>query len=89
MDKMIPNWEEIEAEAKTIFGLQSQLIETVKKNQGNQLISEITAQTKALRKPQDKAIKQLLDAIAAATKEYQLNKNATQNPATPTQRQSR
>ncbi|CAA9890832.1 N-6 DNA methylase [Candidatus Methylobacter favarea] len=30
---------------------------------------------KALRKPQDKLIKQLLDVIAAAAKEYQLNKN--------------
>ena len=30
---------------------------------------------KHLRKPQDKLIKQLLDAISTATKEYQLNKN--------------
>ena len=30
---------------------------------------------KALRKPQDKLIKQLLDTIATATKELQLNKN--------------
>jgi len=30
---------------------------------------------KALRKPQDKLIKQLLDLIATAAKEYQLNKN--------------
>ncbi len=30
---------------------------------------------KALRKPQDKLIKQLLDVIATAVKEYQLNKN--------------
>ncbi len=30
---------------------------------------------KGLRKPQDKLIKQLLDAISTATKEYQLNKN--------------
>jgi len=54
---------------------QSELIETVKNNQGNNLISEITVQTKALRKPQDKLIKQLLDAISTAAKEYQLNKN--------------
>ncbi|RYE58574.1 MAG: SAM-dependent DNA methyltransferase [Sphingobacteriales bacterium] len=31
--------------------------------------------TKALRKPQDKLIKHLLDAINSATKEFQLNKN--------------
>jgi type I restriction enzyme M protein len=58
-----------------VLKMQSELIETVKKNQGNQLITEITVQTKALRKPQDKLIKQLLDAISTATKEYQLSKN--------------
>lgn len=75
IDKIIPNWKEIEDDAKTIFEQQTQLIETVKKNQGNHLITEITVQTKALRKPQDKLIKQLTDAVGTATKEYQLNKN--------------
>ena len=75
IDKIIPNWKEIEDDAKTIFEQQTQLIESVKKNQGNQLIAEITVQTKALRKPQDKLIKQLTDAVGTATKEYQLNKN--------------
>ncbi|MBK8805199.1 MAG: N-6 DNA methylase [Bacteroidales bacterium] len=75
IDKIIPNWDEIELEAQAIFVQQTQLIETIKKNQDNQLITEITVQTKALRKPQDKLIKQLLDAIATATKEYQLSKN--------------
>ena len=75
IDKIIPNWKEIEDDAKTIFEQQTQLIESVKKNQGNQLITEITVQTKALRKPQDKLIKQLTDAVGTATKEYQLNKN--------------
>ncbi len=75
IDKIIPNWKEIEDDAKTIFEQQTQLIETVKKNQGNQLITEITVQTKVLRKPQDKLIKQLTDAVGTATKEYQLNKN--------------
>lgn len=75
IDKMIPNWKEIEDDAKTIFEQQTQLIETVKKNQGNQFITEITVQTKALRKPQDKLIKQLLDAISTAAKEYHLSKN--------------
>ncbi|MDZ4205126.1 MAG: class I SAM-dependent DNA methyltransferase [Bacteroidales bacterium] len=58
-----------------ILNKQTELIDTVKKNQGNHLITEITVQTKALRKPQDKLIKQLLDAIGTAAKEYQLNKN--------------
>lgn len=58
-----------------ILNKQTDLIETIKKNHGNHLITEITVQTKALRKPQDKLIKQLLDAIATATKEYQLSKN--------------
>lgn len=38
-------------------------------------LSLFTSQCKALRKPQDKLIKQMLDAISTATKEYQLNKN--------------
>ncbi|MCF8340734.1 MAG: type I restriction-modification system subunit M [Chitinophagaceae bacterium] len=75
IDQLIPNWVEIEAEAKTIFAQQTQLIETVKKNQDNQFITEITVQTKSLRKPQDKLIKQLLVAISTAAKEYQLGKN--------------
>ncbi|MDX2248524.1 MAG: class I SAM-dependent DNA methyltransferase [Bacteroidia bacterium] len=39
------------------------------------IIEEIAHLCKTLRKPQDKLIKQLLDAISTATKEYQLNKN--------------
>lgn len=73
--QIFPEWKELESEAKIIFEQQTQLIETVKKNHGNQLITEITVQTKALRKPQDKLIKQLLDAISTAAKEYQLSKN--------------
>lgn len=38
-------------------------------------LTEIAGLCKALRKPQDKLIKQLLDAISTANKEYQLNKN--------------
>lgn len=34
-----------------------------------------TSLTKSLRKPQDKLIKQILDAVSAATKEHQLSKN--------------
>lgn len=84
IDTIIPNWKEIEDDVKTIFEQQTQLIETIrtKNNHGNHSIKqiivqteEITVQTKALRKPQDKLIKQLLDAISTATKEYQLGKN--------------
>ncbi len=39
------------------------------------VLESIAHLCKALRKPQDKLIKQLLDAISTATKEYQLNKN--------------
>lgn len=39
-------------------------------------LEEIAHAAKALRKPQDKLIKHLTDAIAAATKEHGLNKNA-------------
>ncbi|MEJ5303472.1 MAG: N-6 DNA methylase [Bacteroidales bacterium] len=75
IDRIIPEWNELQDEAKSIYELQTQLIETVNKNKGNPFLEEITAQTKALRKPQDKLIKQLLDAINIASKEYQLNKN--------------
>lgn len=75
IDRIIPEWNELQDEAKSIYELQTQLIETVNKNNGNQFLEEITTQTKALRKPQDKLIKQLWDAISTATKEYQLSKN--------------
>ena len=75
MDKIISEWEELQNEAKSIFDLQTKLLETVKKNQDSRLSTEITVQTKALRKPQDKLVKQLLDAISSAAKEYQLSKN--------------
>jgi len=75
IDKIISEWTDLQNEASIIFELQYQLIETVNKNQDNKLISEITSLTKAIRKPQDKLIKQLFDAINTAIKEYQLNKN--------------
>jgi len=40
-----------------------------------QALESIAHLCKALRKPQDKLIKQLLDAISTAAKEYQLSKN--------------
>jgi len=84
IEEIIPEWNELQNEAKTIFESQNRLIETIKakNNHGNHSIKEIivqteeiTVQTKALRKPQDKLIKQLLDAISTATKDFQLNKN--------------
>jgi len=59
-----------------VLAKQNELIETVKKlNSDADLIVHIATQTKGLRKPQDKLIKQLLDILAAAVKELQLNKN--------------
>ncbi len=60
---------------RDVISKQTDLIETVMGNYKNQFITEITVQTKALRKPQDKFIKQLLDGISKASKEYQLSKN--------------
>lgn len=77
MDTIIPEWREIESEAKHIYDLQNALIADIAllDNPAKPVSAEIVVQTKALRKPQDKLIKQLLDAISTATKEYQLNKN--------------
>ena len=74
---MIPEWNEIASEAKTIFEQQNNLLADISRsdNPANPIIEKIVLQTKALRKPQDKLIKQLLDAISTAAKEYQLNKN--------------
>lgn len=59
-----------------VLAKQNELLETVKKlDEDANLIEQIAAQTKGLRKPQDKLIKQLLDTIAAAVKDLQLNKN--------------
>jgi len=63
-------------ETAVIYEQQNNLIAAVKKGKADITILEtIAQQCKALRKPQDKLIKQLLDAISIATKEYQLNKN--------------
>ena len=59
-----------------VLAKQNELIETAKKlDKDIDLISQVAIQTKGLRKPQDKLIKQLLDILAAAVKELQLNKN--------------
>jgi type I restriction enzyme M protein len=58
-----------------ILAQQTKLIDSVKKNTKNQFISEIAHQTKAIRKPQDKLMKQLLDVLGTSIKEFQLSKN--------------
>ncbi len=59
-----------------VLAKQNELIETIGKlNDHIELIEQIASQVKGLRKPQDKLIKQLLDTIASAVKEHQLNKN--------------
>ncbi len=63
-------------ETESIYEQQNKLIAEAKKAKSDINILESIAQLcKALRKPQDKLIKQLLDAISTANKEYQLNKN--------------
>lgn len=61
------------SEVKT---LQDKLItDAAKAKSDHQTLENITHHCKALRKPQDKLIKQVLDAIINANKELQLNKN--------------
>jgi len=66
-------------ETASVYELQNDLINFVKSDSGAlsplQFGEGAGVRCKALRKPQDKLIKQLLDAISAAAKEYQLNKN--------------
>ncbi len=77
IDKIIPEWKELESETQHIFELQNNLLADIAllDNPANPIIEKIAVKTKGLRKPQDKLIKQLLDAINTATKEYQLSKN--------------
>lgn len=63
-------------ETASIYEQQNKLIAEVKKaNADIEVLESIALLCKALRKPQDKLIKQLLDAIGTAAKEYQLSKN--------------
>ncbi|MFN8330311.1 MAG: N-6 DNA methylase [Saprospiraceae bacterium] len=77
IDKIIPEWKELQNEKNIIYDLQNKLISNIAllDNPANPIIEKIVFQTKGLRKPQDKLIKQLLDAISTATKEHQLNKS--------------
>jgi type I restriction enzyme M protein len=63
-------------ETASIYEQQNKLIAEAKKAKPNiEVLESIALLCKALRKPQDKLIKQLLDAISTAAKEYQLSKN--------------
>lgn len=63
-------------ETPIIYKQQNILIADIKEIRAEiGALENIAQQCKALRKPQDKLIKQLLDIIATATKEHQLNKN--------------
>lgn len=63
-------------ETASIYEQQNKLIAEAKKAKPNiEVLEGIANLCKALRKPQEKLIKQLLDAISTAAKEYQLSKN--------------
>lgn len=63
-------------ESASIYEQQNKLIAEAKKAKAEiEIIESIAHLCKALRKPQDKLIKQLLDAISTAAKEFQLSKN--------------
>ncbi|MDD3744663.1 MAG: N-6 DNA methylase, partial [Lentimicrobiaceae bacterium] len=63
-------------ETASIYEQQNKLIAEAKKSKPDiEALESIAHLCKALRKPQDKLIKHLFDAISTATKEYQLSKN--------------
>jgi len=63
-------------ETENIYEHQTKLIAEAKKAKAEiTFLENFSRQCKAIRKPQDKLIKQLLDAISTAAKEYQLSKN--------------
>ena len=63
-------------ETASIYEQQNKLITEARKAKANiEVLESIAHLCKTLRKPQDKPIKQLLDAISTAAKEYQLSKN--------------
>jgi len=63
-------------ETASIYEQQNKLIAEAKKAKADiEVLEGIAHLCKTLRKPQDKLIKQLLDAINTAAKEYQLGKN--------------
>ena len=63
-------------EISSVYEQQNELIQMVANVASDAAILEKVAhQCRQMRKPQDKLIKQLLDAISTAAKEYQLGKN--------------
>lgn len=63
-------------ETDLVYELQNELMGlTLNPSPNGEGLEAIVNKCKALRKPQDKLIKQLLDTLATATKEYQLNRN--------------
>lgn len=65
-------------DANSVYELQSKLIESGKDVKADiNSLEDISHQCKALRKPQDKLVKQLMDAITSGAKDFQLNKNAS------------
>jgi type I restriction enzyme M protein len=63
-------------ETTSIYEQQNKLMAEAKNAKADmEMLEGIAHLCKALRKPQDKLIKQLLDAISTAAKEYQLSKN--------------
>jgi type I restriction enzyme M protein len=63
-------------ETASIYEQQNKHIAEAKKAKADiEVLEGIAHLCKALRKPQDKLIKQLLDAVSFVTKEYQLSKN--------------
>lgn len=63
-------------EIESLYKQQNELINLASKASSKEGDLEAVAHLcKTIRKPQDKLIKQLLDAISSAVKEYQLNKN--------------
>lgn len=71
---LLEELENLCVDAETLYQQQNKLIEACKAISPEGLES-VAHQCKSIRKQQDKLIKQLLDTIAAATKELQLNKN--------------
>ena len=63
-------------ETEVVYKQQSELISEAKKAKATiEALEDIAHLCKALRKPQDKLIKQLLDVLNSSNKEYQLSKN--------------
>jgi type I restriction enzyme M protein len=63
-------------ETASVYEQQNKLISVAKKVKADiEVLETIAHLCKALRKPQDKLIKQLFDAISTAAKDYQLSKN--------------